>query len=210
MTIVGISALTLRLQMLALVFLLFISGVTLANPDPVETSEPSPIPPSLIFLPIADNTALTKPHEYIAESINAKYAEKYPLAKFTVIPFQKYLDQMSLTEGPETDSKILAAAAAVGAKYVVRTDLQKIEIKRGVEAFTFKKWCSADIPVKINIWDVAAGKTIFEGVIREKGRQKGAMFLLSSLLFFVSEKATINNGLEKIGKRMASELPLLQ
>lgn len=212
------SAIVLRIKMLVFVLLLFISGVALAAPETATSTEPETAAvtesvgklPTLLFLPIIDNTELTDPHDYIAEAINAKYAEKYPTAKFAVIPYQKYAEQLSIIEESDTEGKVLKAAAAVGANFVVSTDLQKIEIKRGMKGILLKKWCSADIPVRITIWDVASGKTVFDGVIREKGKQNSALFLAFGLLCFVSEEATIKNGLEKIGNKMDQELPLLK
>ena len=205
----GTSAIALRIKMLVFVLLLFTSGVALAAPETVTATEPADKLPTLLFLPVTDNTGLTDPHDYIAEAINAKYTEKYPPAKFAVIPYQKYADQLSIIEEPDTEGKVLKAAAAAGANFVVSTDLQKIEIRRGIKGILLKKWCSADIPVRITIRDVASGKPVFDGVIREKGKQNSALFLALGLFCFVSEEATIKNGLEKIGNRMDQVLPLV-
>lgn len=64
--------------------------------------------------------------------------------------------------------------------------------------------------VKVTIWNVASGKTVYDGVIQAKGEQETALELVIGTICFVSEEATIKDSLAKIGKRMDKELPSLQ
>jgi hypothetical protein len=190
-----------------LVLMLLISGSVLAAPEAPCTVSTAP---AILFF-VTDSTGLKDPHGYMLEAINAQYTKKYPAEKFNVISLQNYTNQANINGEPESEDKVIKAAAEAGADYVIRTDLQKVEIRRGIKGIFLKKWCSAEIPVKITIWDVASDKTVFEGVIKEKGQQQeSAMGLIVGSVFFVSEEATIKDGLAKIGKRMDKELPLLQ
>ena len=93
---------------------------------------------------------------------------------------------------------------------MIKTELQKVEIRRGVKGIFLKKWCSADIPVKITIWNVASGKTLFDNVIQARGDKENGMGLAIGLLLSVSEEAAIKDGLAKIGTRLDKELPPLK
>jgi hypothetical protein len=197
----------MRIKMFVFVLMLLISGTALAAPEgPATTGTTS----AILFLPVVDNTGM-KDTGYMKEAINAQYAKQYPVEKFTVIPPQNYTQQVSINDGPESDDKLIKAAAATGADYVVRTDLQKVKIRRGVKGILVKKWCAADIPVKITIWNVTSGKTVFDGVIQERGDKEAFMGGAIGLVFTsASEKATVKNALVKIGKRMDKELPVFQ
>ncbi|MCC5466917.1 hypothetical protein [Pelosinus baikalensis] len=159
------NVIMLKIKMIAFVLMLLISGTALAAPERPETTSKIP---AILFLPIADNTGM-KNTGYITEAINAQYAKKYPAENFTVIPLPDYTNQMSSNGEPKTEDEVIKAAAAAGADYVVRTDLQTIKIRRGFKGIFIKKWCAAVIPVQITIWNVASGKTVFEGIIQERG-----------------------------------------
>jgi hypothetical protein len=196
----------LRIKMIGFVLMLLISGTALAAPEGPETTGKIP---AILFLPIADNTGM-KNTGYITETINTQYARKYPAEKFTVIPLPDYTNQLSSNGEPGTEDEVLKAAAAAGADYVVRTDLQTIKIRRGFKGIFLKKWCAAEIPVKITIWNVASGKTVFDGVIQERGDKANILGGAMGLLLTVSEKSAVENGLKKLGKKMDKELPALQ
>lgn len=186
--------------------MLLISGTALAAPEGPETTGKIP---AILFLPIADNTGMENTN-YITETINVQYAKKYPVEKFAVIPPLDYTNQMSNNGEPETEDEVIKAAAAIGADYVIRTDLQTIKIRRGTKGIFLKKWCAADIPVKITIWNVASGKPVFDGVIRERGDKTSVVGGAIGLPFTVSEKSAVENGLKKLAQKMDKELPALQ
>ena len=201
----SLGVIMLRIKMIVFVLILLISGTALAAPEGPETTGKIP---AILFFPIVDNTGM-KNTGYITEAVNAQYAKKYPAEKFTVIPLENYTNQVSLNGEPETEDKVIKAAAAAGADYAVRTDLQTIKIRRGFKGIFMKKWCAADIPVKITIWNVASGKTVFDGVIQERGDKTAALGGTVGLIFTVSEKSTVENGLKKLTKKMDKELPAL-
>lgn len=203
------SVIPLQFLLLGFVFVLFTS-VAFAAPETTDTPEISHKLPAILILPVIDNTGLKNPHEYMTEAMNAKYAAKYPKEQFAVIPFQEPADQENANDEPQSQDKLLQAATVAGADYVIRTELQKVEIRRGVKGIFLKKWCSADIPVKITIWNVASGKTVFDGVIQARGDKENGMGLAIGLLLSVSEEATIKDGLTKIGNRLDKELPPLK
>lgn len=196
----------LRIKMIVFIVMLLISGTALAAPEETETAGKIP---GILFLPIADNTGM-KNTSYITEAINAQYAKKYPAENFTVIPLENYTTQAAAYGEPAAEDEVLKAAAAAGADYVVRTDLQTIKIRRGFKGITIKKWCAAEIPVKITVWDVAANKTIFDGVIQARGDKANILGGSMGLLLTVSEKSAVENGLKKLGQKMDKELPALQ
>ena len=203
------SVIPFQFLVLVFVFVLFTS-VTVAAPETTDTPEISPKLPAILILPVIDNTGLKNPHEYMAEAMNANYAAKYPKEQFAVIPFQKYSELVNGNDESQSQDNFLKSATAAGADYVIRTELQKVEIRRGVKGIFLKKWCSADIPVKITIWNAASGKTVFDGVIQARGDKENGMGLAIGLLLSVSEEATIKDGLTKIGNRMDNELPPLK
>ena len=186
--------------------MLIIPGTVLAAPEGTETADKIP---GILFLPIADNTGM-KNTSYITEAINAQYAKKYPAENFTVIPLDNYTNQVAAYGEPVTDDKVLKAAAAAEADYVVRTELQTIIIRRGFKGITVKKWCAAEIPVKITVWDVAASKSVFDGVIHARGDKANILGGGMGLLLTVSEKSAVENGLKKLGQKMDKVLPALQ
>jgi len=194
----------LKIKILVFVLMLLISRTALASP---EGSEITKIP-SILFLPITDNTGM-KNTGYITEAINAQYAKKYPAKKFHVIPFPDYANQINSNSEAETENEVIKPAATLGADYVVRTDLQTIKIKRGFKGIFIKKWCAAEIPLKITIWNVASGKTIFNGIIQERGDKSAIIGGVIGLPFTVSEKSAIKKGLEKLGKKIDKDLPAL-
>jgi hypothetical protein len=196
----------LKIKMIVFVLMLLISGTALAAPAGPETTGKIP---AILFLPIADSTGMNNT-VYITEAINAQYAKKYPAENFTVIPLPDYTNQMSSNGEPQTEEEVIKAAAAAGADYVVRTDLQTIKIRRGFKGIFIKKWCAAEIPVKITIWNVASGKTVFDGVIQERGDKAAVVGGAIGLPFAVSEKSAVENGLKKLAKKMDKELPALQ
>ena len=203
------SVIPLQFLLLSFVFVLFTS-VALAAPETTDTPEISHKLPAILILPVIDNTGLKNPHEYMTDAMNIKYAAKYPKEQFAVIPFQKYSEQGNANDEPQSQDKLLQSATAAGADYVIRTELQKVEIRRGVKGIFLKKWCSADIPVKITIWNVASGKTLFDNVIQARGDKENGMGLAIGLLLSVSEEAAIKDGLAKIGTRLDKELPPLK
>ena len=206
------SVIPLQFLLLGFIFVLFTS-VALAAPETTETTDTPEIShklPAILILPVIDNTGLKNPHEYMTEAMNAKYAAKYPKEQFAVIPFQEPADQENANDEPQSQDKLLQAATVAGADYVIRTELQKVEIRRGVKGIFLKKWCSADIPVKITIWNVASGKTLFDNVIQARGDKENGMGLAIGLLLSVSEEAAIKDGLAKIGTRLDKELPPLK
>lgn len=203
------SVIPLQFLLLSFVFVLFTS-VALAAPETTDTPEISHKLPAILILPVIDNTGLKNPHEYMTDAMNIKYAAKYPKEQFAVIPFQKYSEQENANDDPQSQDKLLQSATAAGADYVIRTELQKVEIRRGVKGIFLKKWCSADIPVKITIWNVASGKTLFDNVIQARGDKENGMGLAIGLLLSVSEEAAIKDGLAKIGTRLDKELPPLK
>ena len=181
-----------------------------AAPATTDTPEVSPKLPAILILPVIDNTGLKNPHEFMTEAMNANYAAKYPKEQFTVIPFQKYSEQGNNNDESQSQDNFLKSATAAGADYVIKTELQKVEIRRGVKGIFLKKWCSADIPVRVTIWEAASGKTVFDELIREKGQRENGIGLAIGLLLSVSEKETIKDGLTKIGNRLDKELPPLK
>ena len=181
-----------------------------AAPATTDTPEVSPKLPAILILPVIDNTGLKNPHEFMTEAMNANYAAKYPKEQFTVIPFQKYSEQGNNNDESQSQDNFLKSATAAGADYVIKTELQKVEIRRGVKGIFLKKWCSADIPVKITIWNVASGKTLFDNVIQARGDKENGMGLAIGLLLSVSEEAAIKDGLARIGTRLDKELPPLK
>ena len=203
------SVIPFQFLLLVFVFVLFTS-VAAAAPETTDTPEISPKLPAILILPVIDNTGLKNPHEFMTEAMNANYAAKYPKEQFTVIPFQKYSEQENANDDPQSQDKLLKSATAAGADYVIRTELQKVEIRRGVKGIFLKKWCSADIPVRVTIWEAASGKTVFDELIREKGQRENGIGLAIGLLLSVSEKETIKDGLTKIGNRLDKELPPLK
>ena len=206
------SVIPFQFLLLVFVFVLFTS-VALAAPETTETTDTPEIShklPAILILPVIDNTELKNPHEYMTDAMNTKYAAKYPKEQFAVIPFQKYSEQGNANDEPQSQDKLLQSATAAGADYVIRTELQKVEIRRGVKGIFLKKWCSADIPVKITIWNVASGKTVFDDVIQARGDKENGIGLAIGLLLSVSEKETIKDGLTKIGNRLDKELPPLK
>ena len=203
------SVIPLQFLLLSFVFVLFTS-VALAAPETTDTPEISYKLPAILILPVIDNTGLKNPHEYMTDAMNIKYAAKYPKEQFAVIPFQKYSEQENANDDPQSQDKLLQSATAAGADYVIRTELQKVEIRRGVKGIFLKKWCSADIPVRVTIWEAASGKTVFDELIREKGQRENGIGLAIGLLLSVSEKETIKDGLTKIGNRLDKELPPLK
>ena len=203
------SVIPFQFLLLVFVFVLFTS-VAAAAPETTDTPEISPKLPAILILPVIDNTGLKNPHEYMTDAMNIKYAAKYPKEQFAVIPFQKYSEQENANDDPQSQDKLLQSATAAGADYVIRTELQKVEIRRGVKGIFLKKWCSADIPVKITIWNVASGKTLFDNVIQARGDKENGMGLAIGLLLSVSEEAAIKDGLAKIGTRLDKELPPLK
>lgn len=203
------SVIPFQLLLLVFVFVLFTS-VALAAPETTDTPEISPKLPAILILPVIDNTGLKNPHEYMTEAMNANYVAKYPKEQFALIPFQKYSEQGNANDESHSQDNLLQAATAAGADYVIKTELQKVEIRRGVKGIFLKKWCSADIPVKITIWNAASGKTVFDGVIQARGDKENGMGLAIGLLLSVSEEATIKDGLTKIGNRLDKELPPLK
>ena len=191
--------------MIVFVLMLLISGTALAAPAGPETTGKIP---AILFLPVVDNTGMKKPG-YMIEAVNAQYAKKYPAEKFTAIPLENYTTQVSLNGEPETEDKVIKDAAAAGADYVVSTDLQKVKIRRGVKGIFMKKWCAAEIPANITIWNVASGKTVFDGVIQARGDKVNILGGYMGVLITVSEKSAVENGLKKLGKKMDTELPAL-
>jgi hypothetical protein len=73
-----------------------------------------------------------------------------------------------------------------------------------------KKWCAAEIPANITIWNVASGKTVFDGVIQARGDKVNILGGYMGVLITVSEKSAVENGLKKLGKKMDTELPALE
>ena len=203
------SVITSKLLLWSFVFLLS-SAVALAAPETTDTPEVPSKLPSILILPVIDNTELKNPHEYMTEAMNSKYAAKYPKEQFTIIPFQKSSEQEAVSDKAKTQEQLLQSASVAGADYLIKTELQKVEITRGVKGVFFKKWCAASIPVKITIWNVASGKAVFDGVIKERGDKDNGIGLAIGLLFYVSEEATIKDGLTKIGNRLDKELPSLK
>ena len=203
------SVIPLQFLLLSFVFVLFTS-VALAAPETTDTPEISHKLPAILILPVIDNTGLKNPHEYMTEAMNSKYAAKYPKEQFTIIPFQKSSEQEAVSDKAKTQEQLLQSASVAGADYLIKTELQKVEITRGVKGVFFKKWCAASIPVKITIWNVASGKAVFDGVIKERGDKDNGIGLAIGLLFYVSEEATIKDGLTKIGNRLDKELPSLK
>ena len=203
------SVIPFQFLLLVFVFVLFTS-VAAAAPETTDTPGISPKLPAILILPVIDNTGLKNPHEYMAKAMNTNYAAKYPKEQFAVIPFQKYSEQGNGNDESQSQDNLLQAATAAGADYVIKTELQKVEIRRGVKGIFLKKWCSADIPVKITIWDVASGKTVLDSVIQARGDKENGMGLAIGLLLYVSEEATIMDGLAKIGNRLDKELPPLK
>ena len=203
------SVIPFQFLLLVFVFVLFTS-VAAAAPETTDTPEISPKLPAILILPVIDNTGLKNPHEFMAEAMNANYAAKYPKEQFTVIPFQKYSEQGNNNDESQSQDNFLKSATAAGADYVIKTELQKVEIRRGVKGIFLKKWCSADIPVRVTIWEAASGKTVFDELIREKGQRENGIGLAIGLLLSVSEKETIKDGLTKIGNRLDKELPPLK
>ncbi len=203
------SVIPFQFLLLVFVFVLFTS-VAAAAPETTDTPGISPKLPAILILPVIDNTGLKNPHEYMAKAMNTNYAAKYPKEQFAVIPFQKYSEQGNGNDESQSQDNLLQAATAAGADYVIRTELQKVEIRRGVKGIFLKKWCSADIPVKITIWNVASGKTLFDDVIQARGNKENGMGLAIGLLLSVSEEAAIKDGLAKIGTRLDKELPPLK
>lgn len=196
----------LRIKIIVFILILLIPGTVLAAPEGAETADKIP---GILFLPITDNTGM-KNTSYITEAINAQYAKKYPAENFTVIPLDNYTNQVAAYGEPATEDEVLKAATAAGADYVVRTDLQTIKIRRGVKGITLKKWCAAEIPVKITIWNVAAGKAVFDSDIQARGDKANILGGGIGLLLTVSEKSAVKNGLKKLGQKMDKELPALQ
>lgn len=203
------SVIPFQFLLLVFVFVLFTS-VAAAAPETTDTPEISPKLPAILILPVIDNTGLKNPHEFMTEAMNANYAAKYPKEQFTVIPFQKYSEQGNNNDESQSQDNFLKSATAAGADYVIRTELQKVEIRRGVKGIFLKKWCSADIPVRVTIWEAASGKTVIDELIREKGQRENGIGLAIGLLLSVSEKETIKDGLTKIGNRLDKELPPLK
>lgn len=203
----------LRIKIIVFILILLISKTVLAAPAAPETTGQDPEitgkVPVILFLPIADNTGM-KNTGYIIEAINAQYAKKYPAEKFTVISLPDYTNQMSSNGKPATEDEVLKAAAVAGADYLVRTDLQTIKIRRGFKGITIKKWCAAEIPVKITICNVAAGKTVFDRVVQTRGDKANTLGGSIGLLLTVSGKSAVENGLKKLGEKMDKELPALQ
>lgn len=197
----------LRVKIFVFVLMLLISGTAFAAP---EGTEPAGKIPTILFFPIVDNTDLKDPHDYMSAAINLQYAKKYPTEKFHVIPFKDDMNQVSINDEPKTEDKVIKAAATAGADYAIRTELQKVKTSRGVKGIFVKKWRAAKIPVKITIWNVASGKTVFDSVIQARGDREALIGGTIGLLLSVSEKATIQNGIGKVGKKMAQELPALQ
>jgi len=197
----------LRVKIFVFVLMLLISGTAFAAP---EGTEPPGEIPTILFFPVVDNTGLKDSHDYMSAAINAQYAKKYPTEKFTVIPFQDGMNQVSINDEPKTEDEVIKAATAAGADYAIRTELQKVKIRRGVKGIFLKKWCAAEVPVKITIWDAASGQNVFDSVIQTRGDREAFIGGTIGLLLSVSKKATIQNSIEKVGKKMAQELPALQ
>ncbi len=195
----------LRIRMIIFVLMLLLSCTALAAPEGPETTGKVPV---IHFLPIADNTGM-KNIDYITQAINAQYAKKYPAEKFTVIPLENYTNQADTDGVPATEYEILRGSAALRADYVVRTELQTVKIKRGFKGIFIKKWCAAEIPVKITIWNVATGKTVFDGVVQARGDKANILGGTLGLLLTVSEKSAVENGLKKLGEQMDKKLPAL-
>ncbi len=196
----------MRIQMIVFVLMLLISGTALAAPEMPETINNAP---GILFLPITDNTGM-KNTAYITESITAQYAKKYPAEKFTVIPLENYTSLAAIDEQAADEGEMLKAAATIRADYVVRTDLQTIKIRRGFKGILMKKWCAAEIPVKITIWSVATGKTVFDSVVQARGDKANILGGTAGLLLTVSEKSAVENGLKKLGEKLDKGLPALQ
>jgi hypothetical protein len=165
--------------------------------------------PTIFILPFTDETGI-KGTDYISKSINDQYTKKYPLQNFTILPTEDHTNQVAPNMEPSTEEDIIKAATSAGADYVIKTDLEKIEIKRGVKGLFLKKWCAAIIPVKITIWNVKSNKIVFDALIKERGDRENVLGFYMGALFTASEKTAIERGLAKIGKRMDKELPALQ
>lgn len=192
--------------MIVLVLMLLIPGTVLAAPEMPETTNTTP---GILFLPITDNTGM-KNTDYITEAITAQYAKKYPAQKFTIIPLENYTSQVAIDDKTATEDEILKAAATINADYVVRTDLQTIKIRRGFKGILIKKWCAAEIPIKITIWSVTTGKTVFDSVVQARGDKANIFGGTAGLLLTVSEKSAVENGLKKLGEKLEKSLPALQ
>lgn len=196
----------MRIKMIVFILMLFISGTAFAAPEEPETTGNIP---AILFLPIVDNSDMTKT-AYITETISNQYSKKYPEGKFTVVPLENYTNQLTNNGEPNTENEIINYAAAAGADYVVRTDLQKIKIRRGFKGIFIKKWCAAIIPIKVTIWNAVTGEIVFDDVIQARGDKTAIIGGGIGALFTVSEKSAVENGLKKLTKKMDTELPELQ
>lgn len=218
----------MKINRFIFVLIFLISGHALAAPanqaiptisssdqEMIITSSPASIAlkpneklPVILILPFTDNTGMKKT-AYISKTINDEYAKKYPIGKFTILPPESYTNQVSSNSEP-IDENVIKIATAAGADYVIKTDLQKIEIKRGVKGLFMTKWCAAIVPIKITIWNTASSKAVFDEIITERGDRQNFLGFYMGALMTASEKTAIERSLVKTGKRMDNELPSLQ
>ncbi len=168
----------------------------------LEELEPVPLP-SVLVMPISDNSEIKDNHQYISDSITARYNAKFTKDKFVLIPGQSYIDWVKQSATSATgDARLINAGKGVGAKYVVATEIQKVVIKRGIKwGFITKKWCTAEMPVKIIIMDVESGRKVYESVITETGKKEATVG-------FVSDEATIKTALAAIEPRIDKEVTI--
>lgn len=92
------------------------------------------------------------------------------------------LKSAGITDISNADSdKLTSALKELGVTYLVRAEIGKVEIKRGIKmGLVIKKWCSADLLANITVNDVINDKILYNKTIAEKGKNEVSLGFASS------------------------------
>jgi len=140
-------------------------------------------------------------NEYAIDRLSTKFQGQATILTGTELV--EKIKSKGITDLQNTDDvKLTDALKELGVTNLVRAEIGKIEVKRGIKmGLMIKKWCSADVPATITVTDITKDVSLYNKTIAEKGKNEVS-------LGFASSSGAIKIALGKVFEQFDAEFRL--
>lgn len=158
---------------LSFVLLLLFQAITFAAPSLLSDTSRT----TIVILPTIDNSGL-KNDQIVLDFLGEKLQGEFPKDKYDVLRGEKLKIALSrigvsdLTNA--SDAQIIEVCRSLHADYALKPEIGNVTTKRGITLglFESKKWCKANLPLKVNVIDIASEQTVYTNQFSEEGRHE--------------------------------------
>lgn len=185
-------------KIIVVTFLLIGSLLSVAGASTLDPSKP------IIAILIANHSEL-EDSSYIGDTIIEHLTPKFQ-GQTTILTGSELgnkLQSKGIIDLSTVDnSKLNEALQDFGVTYILKVDVAKVEIKRGIKmGLMIKKWCAADVSSAITVTDLQTGNVLYSKNLQEKGKNEVT-------LGFASSSGAIKIALGKVFEQFDAEFRL--